>query len=281
MFSKKLLPNVQIIEGIIIFLFLFNACSDSTAPDKYVARVNDSFLTEAELSELADTVAFSKEHIKQIISNWVHNELLYQQAENNGIIKGREYTKIVENSSKKLAGALLLKKVSSEYTINVVPEEFEKYFMENKSNFVLQSTHFLLNRIKFNDYIKAVQFRSEMISNGWETALMKFKNDTSLIKSWTNTLFSEFEIYPRQILRVLEGLYPLEISIVISDEPGYYAVIEVLNRFEKGSIPPYRAIKPLVEKRFTAELEKLAIESYIKELYAKSEIEINYQNYED
>ena len=276
MFLKKHLLRVQIIEGIVISLFFFNACVDSTTPDKYVARVNNSFLTEEELSELTDTSTSSEAQVKQIISNWIHNELLYQQAKNNGIINGKEYENIIENSKKRLAGALLLKKVSSENTINILPEKLEKYFEKNKNSFALSSNHFLLNRIKFNDYIKAVQFRSEMISSGWERALMKFKNDTSLIKFWSSDLFSEYEIYPRQILRVIEGLYPLEISIVISDEPGYYAVIEVLNRFEKGSIPPFDVIKPLIEKRFTAELEKLAIESYIEELYAKSEIEINY-----
>ena len=277
MFLKKLLLHVLIIEGIVISLFYFYACADSSAPDKYVARVNNSFLTEEELSELVDTSASSKAHVKQIISSWVHNEMLYQQAEIDGIIKEREYEKTIENSKKRLAGALLLKKISSENTLDIVPEELQKYFSENKSSFTLPSNHFLLNRIKFNDYIKAVQFRSEIISGGWETALEKFKNDTSLIKYWTSTLFSEYEIYPKQILRVIEGLYPLEISIVISDEPGYYAVIEVLDRFEKGSIPPFNVIKPLVEKRYSAELEKLAIESYIEELYAKSEIEINYK----
>ena len=277
MFLKKLLLHVLIIEGIVISLFYFYACADSSAPDKYVARVNNSFLTEEELSELVDTSASSKAHVKQIISSWVHNEMLYQQAEIDGIIKEREYEKTIENSKKRLAGALLLKKISSENTLDIVPEELQKYFSKNKSSFTLPSNHFLLNRIKFNDYIKAVQFRSEIISGGWETALAKFKNDTSLIKYWTSTLFSEYEIYPKQILRVIEGLYPLEISIVISDEPGYYAVIEVLDRFEKGSIPPFNVIKPLVEKRYSAELEKLAIESYIEELYAKSEIEINYK----
>jgi hypothetical protein len=276
MFLKKHLQHVRIIEGIVISLIFFNACVDSTTPDKYVARVNNSFLTEEELSELTDTSISSEAQVKQIISNWVHNELLYQQAENSGIINEKEYETVIENSKKLLAGALLLKKVSSENTISILPGELEKYYDKNKNSFALSSNHFLLNRIKFNDYIKAVQFRTEMISSGWEKALMKFKNDTSLIKFWSNDLFSEYKIYPRQILRVIEGLYPLEISIVISDEPGYYAVIEVLNRFEKGSIPPFDAIKPLIEKRFTAELEKLAIESYIDELYAKSEIEINY-----
>lgn len=276
MFLKKHLLRVQIIEGIIISLFFFYACVDSTTPDKYVARVDNSFLTEEELSELMDTSASSEAQVKQIISNWVYNELLYQQAENKGIINEKEYETIIENSKKRLAGALLLKKVSSENTIDILPEELEKYFDKNKNSFAFSSNHFLLNRIKFNDYIKAVQFRTEMISSGWENAIVKFGNDTSLTKYWSGVLFNEYEIYPNQILRVIEGLYPLEISIVISDEPGYYAVIEVLNRFEKGSIPPFAVIKPLVEKRFKAELEKLAIESYIEELYAKSEIEINY-----
>jgi len=276
MFLKKLLKRVPIIEGIIISLFFFNACVDSTAPDNYVARVNNSFLTEEELEELTDTGTYTKSQVKQIISNWVHNELLYQQAENKGIIDEKEYETIIENSKKRLAGALLLKNVSSENTINILPEELKKYFDKNKNSFALPSNHFLLNRIKFNDYIKAVQFRTEMISNGWDKSLIKFKSDTSLTKFWSSVLFSEYEIYPKKILRVIEGLYPLEISIVISDEPGYYAVIEVLNRFEKGSIPPFDVIKPLVEKRYTAELEKLAIESYIKDLYKKNEIEINY-----
>jgi hypothetical protein len=276
MFLKKLLKRVPIIEGIIISLFFFNACVDSTAPDNYVARVNNSFLTKEELEELTDTGTYTKSQVKQIISSWVHNELLYQQAENKGIVDEKEYETIIENSKKRLAGALLLKNVSSENTINILPEELKKYFDKNKNSFALPSNHFLLNRIKFNDYIKAVQFRTEMISTGWDKSLIKFKSDTSLTKFWSSVLFSEYEIYPKKILRVIEGLYPLEISIVISDEPGYYAVIEVLNRFEKGSIPPFDVIKPLVEKRYTAELEKLAIESYIKDLYKKNEIEINY-----
>ncbi|MBT8377799.1 MAG: peptidyl-prolyl cis-trans isomerase [Ignavibacteria bacterium] len=241
-----------------------------------MARVNDSFLTEEMLSELTDTSITNQVQIKQIINNWVHSELLYQHAEKNGIFSDREYKRIINNSKRQLAGALLLKKITSESEVNVLPKELEKYYLKNKNSFILSSNYFLLNRIKFNDYIKAVQFRSEMISGGWENVLSKFENDTSVTKYWNKTLISEFEIYPKQILRVLEGLYPLEISIVISDEPGYYAVVEVLNRFNKGSVPPFEVMKPLVEKRYTAELEKLAIEKYIEGLYTKSKIEINH-----
>jgi hypothetical protein len=53
-------------------------------------------------------------------------------------------------------------------------------------------------------------------------------------------------------------------------------VLEVLDKFEKGSIPPFSAIKQQVAKRLLAEKEIIAVEDYIEELYLKNEIEINY-----
>ena len=50
-----LLNRKQIIEGIIFPLFLLYACSESQKPESYVARVNDSYLTETDLSELIDS----------------------------------------------------------------------------------------------------------------------------------------------------------------------------------------------------------------------------------
>jgi hypothetical protein len=276
MYLKKHLPCVRIVEGIIFSLFFLNACVESSKPDKYIARVNDSYLTKEELSELTDTSISSEENTKEIVRNWVKKELLFQQAENEGIVDERAYKKIIEDSKKQLAGALLLKKIASEKVHNFLPKELEEYFNNNKSSFILSSNFYLLNRIKFNNYSKAVQFRSELISKGWDSALEDFQNDTSLTKTWSSALLNEYEIYPKQVLRVIKGLHPLEISIVISDEPGYYSVLEVLDRFNKGSIPPFNVIKPIVEKRFTAEIEKIAIEKYIDDLYLKNEIEINY-----
>jgi len=276
MYLKKHLHRAEIVKGAIISLFFLNSCVESTKPDKYVARVNDSYLTEAELYELADTGKASSSNIKEVIKNWVRDELLYQQAEGEGIVDEEEYERIIEESRKRLAGALLLKKIASEIPEGVEQAELEEFYYKNKNHFTLSTDHYLLNRAVFSDYFKAVQFRSDLISTGWSSAVKNFENDTSLTKKSDSTLYSEQEIHPVQILRVVQGLYPLEISIVISDEPGYYSVLEVLDKFEKGSIPPFTAVKPEVKKRLLAEKEIIAVEDYINELYLKNEIEINY-----
>lgn len=277
MFLKKHLLPAGIVKGVFFSLFFFSSCVEPTKPDKYVARVNDSYLTEEELYELADTGKASSSSIKEIIRNWVNSELLYQQAEDEGIVGERDYERIIENSRKQLAGALLLKKITSEIPVDFTQAELEEYYNQNKSSFILSTDHYLLNRVKFSDYFKAVQFRSDLISTGWNPAVNKYEGDSSLIRISGNELLSEHDIYPVQILRVVQGLYPLEISIVISDEPGYYSVVEVLDKFEKGRIPPFKAIRSVVEKRLIAEKQIIAAENFIDELYQKNEIEIKYR----
>ncbi len=77
------------------------------------------------------------------------------------------------------------------------------------------------------------------------------------------------------MLRILEGLYPLEISIVIPDDRGYYTVVQLLDKYAAQSIPPFEAVKTEVESRYKSALTELALENYINDLYSLSEIEIN------
>jgi len=76
------------------------------------------------------------------------------------------------------------------------------------------------------------------------------------------------------LLRILDGLYPLEISIVIPDERGYYSVVQLLDKYSAGSVPSFNAVKNEVNRRYTSALTELAIENYINELYSKSEIDL-------
>ena len=110
---------------------------------------------------------------------------------------------------------------------------------------------------------------------GWEDAIKKSKHDPDLVNIENAVLVSEQDIQPVRLLRILEGLYPLEISIVIPDERGYYSVVQLLDKYSAGSVPAFHAVKTEVERRFRAALTELAVENYINELYSLSEVEIN------
>jgi hypothetical protein len=274
MYLKRHSLRERIIEGFLLSLLFLDSCTDKHAPGEYVARVNDSYLTREELSEIVDTThaVISKE---EAISRWVQKEVLYQAAVNEGIIDDPKFKEIIENSRKELAGAFLLQRYSSGETFSYTPQELEQYYKANHSSFILSSDAYYLNRVSFKDHNNAIEFRTDAISNGWSKAINEYKNDPSLVFINNNILINKNDIYPARVSRVVNGLYPLEISIVISDDAGYYTVVQVLEIYTRGSVPPYNIVKNKVEKRYLAELKKAAVEKYLEELYSKIEIEIN------
>lgn len=270
-----LLNKAKLFEGIFFPLFLFYACSESQKPDSYVARVNDSYLTEEKLSELVDSQYVTSANRTLAIKNWVKQEMLFQEAKKQGILKEKSFKNTIEKSERQLANAMVLENFMKNWIPEVTEENLNYYFEENKSSFKLAFDSYLLNKISFSEEDVAVQFRTELISSDWKSAANKFSEHSSLAEVSDTVLVAEQDIYPVKILRVLEGLYPPEISIVISDDRGYYWVVQLIDKYPAQSIPPFKTIKKEVERRFVSVSGEVAIENFIGELYSKNEIEIN------
>ena len=269
-----LLSRQKIIKGLLLVsLFLFS-CSKPEKPDSYIARVNDSYLKESELYEMADSQFVSEKFRSAFIKNWVRQEILFQEAVKQGITDSKEFKRAIENSRRQLAASLLLENFSASSQLNVTQAELENYYNENQSSFRLPFNSYFLNRITFSDRESAVMFRTEVILNSWQTAIEKFKHTPQLVSITSETLIPEQDIYPGRLIRVLEGLYPLEISIVIPDDNGYYTVVQLLEKYTAQSVPPYAAVRTEVERRYKSALTELALENYIDDLYSLSEIEI-------
>lgn len=265
---------IRKIEVIILPLFILIACSESKKPDSYVAKVNDSYLTESKLAELVDSQFVSDKSRSVIIKNWVRQEILYQEAVKEGLTKTKEFKETLESTKKQLASALILEKFAATARPQFTDEELKNFFEENQSSFKLPFNAYYLNRIDFSDRDAAVNFRTEMIMNGWAGAMNESEQDTNIFNVEDSVLVSEQDIQPVRLLRILEGLYPLEISIVIPDERGYYSVVQLLDKYSAGSVPAFEAVKVEVERRYKSALIELAIENYINDLYSLSEIEI-------
>ena len=271
---KMLLSRNRIIEGIIFPLFIFSACSETEKPDSYIARVNNSYLTEVEFAEMIDSQFVSEKSKATLIKNWVKQEILYQEAVKQGMTDTKNYKRSIEDTKRQLAASLVLQNFAASSQPVVTQEELENYYNENKTSFRIPFNAYYLNRINFSDRETAVMFRTELMTNGWTEAVNKFSSDLSLVKLESEVLISEQDIYPVRLLRILEGLYPLEISIVIPDERGYYTVVQLLDKYSAQAIPPFEAVKSEVERRYKAALTELALENYINDLYSLNEIEI-------
>jgi len=266
---------MRIIEVTLLSLFFLFACSESKTPEKYIAKVDDSYLTESGFEELIDSQFVSEKSKSVVIKSWVRQEVLYQEAVRTGLTDSKEFKQIIENTKKQLAAAMVLEKYAATIGQQFTNNELEDFFEENESSFKLPFNAYFLNRVNFSDREAAVNFRSNVILNGWDAAIDSIHLDTTATSLESKILVSEQDIQPPGLQRVLEGLYPLEISIVIPDERGYYSVVQLIDKYSTGEVPAFDAVIAEVESRYKSTLTELAIENYIEDLYSKSEIEIN------
>lgn len=249
-------------------------CSEETKKKDFVARVNDSYLTREEFASLVDTTNLNSDQKEQIIESWIYDEILFQQAKKSGITESDEYKKIINSSQKHLAGSMLVEDYAKNEDFDFSDEELLVYYEKNKNYFTSTSNSYLINKVLFVDVDKAIKFRNTAINENWETAVNIFLADSSIRKNYSFQLLEEHNIYPLHLSRILKDFYPLEISIVITEKPGYYSVVQLMKDFPANTILPFEVIKEKIKQRFLAEKKTQIIKDYLKELYSHNEIEI-------
>jgi len=272
--SIRHLSRLKKISFVLIAASILTGCGKEQPKTEYVARVNDAYLTKKELASLIDTTMVNTLHKSEVIRNWVNREILFQKAKNEGILQQDDYKGLINNSGKELAGVLLLESYISSVTINFEQRDLINYFEENSNDFKIADMSYLLNIIHFSNEDRAVEFRSLVLDSDWQKAMNIFYGDSAIINNENEVLLKEHDVLSIKVLRVVKRLHPLEISIVISEREGYYTVVQVIEKYSKGSLPSYNVIKHKVEKRYLAEKRKELLENYIKDLYSKNEIEV-------
>ncbi len=256
---------------------LIAGCGDKQDKKEFVARVNESYLSKDDLDEKLDTSFNNNFYRNEIIRNWIDEELLYQEAESEGILNDKDFENIINNSRKELAAALLLKKVFEQYKFTYNDNNLEEFYRENQNQFKLNEDAFILNVAEFRNEDEAIDFRTSVLQQDWQNVAQSKKYES--INSQTNIMIGISEIYPAQVRNLVQELYPRELSIVIQTDSLGYKIYQVVEIFHQGTIPPFNFIKEKVEKRFVSFEKRKFINEYIKKLYAENDIEVKNQDY--
>ncbi|MDT3694802.1 MAG: hypothetical protein ROY99_00335 [Ignavibacterium sp.] len=270
----KLLHNT--ISSIILFsvVLIVVSCTEKKQKTEYIARVNDSYLTREVFASLVDTSGITAEEKENAVKLWVYDELLYQKAVSDGITNEENFLRIVNDSKRKLAGSIYINKIIDDEDFDISDDDLAEYYEKNKLYFRADEDYFQLNKIYFNNEDKAIKFRNIAVESGWQSALNMFENDLSVINKINLAVVKESNLYPVQIAKIMKDFFPQEISVVITEKPGSYSLVQFIAEYAKGSELPFESIKADVTKRYKTELKTVAIENHIKELYSKNDIEI-------
>ncbi len=262
------------ISIILLTAFIFGGCSKESPKKNFIARVNDSYLTRDDLARLITSDSLNNFYRSEVIRNWINQELLYQAAIKKGIIKDDEFNRLIEDAKRKLASSMFLQKYYEDEKVEYDPSEVENYYNQHKDDFKRFYNSYFINTIIFNKEDEAIKFRATVLESNWDKALNVFKSDSSIIQSKQNELLYDYQIHPVTLFRVVSDLDPGEVSIVLNINSGQFAVVQEIDKYNQGTIPPYNVIKPVVESRFIAQKKDEMLSNYMKELYSNNEIEV-------
>lgn len=253
---------------------VLSGCGKEPSEKEYIARVNNSYFTKNDLAAVVDSGYGKNLYRNEIVRNWINEELLYQEARNTGILKNDEFLRVQKESEKRLAVTFLVNKLFKDEQLTIEPSEVKDYFEKHRDNFKLFHNAFLVNLVQFNDEDRAISFRDEAFTNGWPKSSEPIRNDSNIVSIESTKLVYEYELQPANLVRIIRELLPGEISIVINDGAGNYFVVQLLEKYERGSIPPFEIIDDLVRDRYVASKKEQFIKEYVQDLYSKNDIEV-------
>ncbi len=259
---------------VLFLLLLLSDCSEEEKETKSIAQVNGAVLTEHDLNAAVEGYGKNNRFKEEYINNWIKTEILYSEAVDNGILNEKDFISIVEQSKKNLAVSLYLNKLLDENQFVPSNEELLKYYNDQADDFRLDTDAFSYNICEFGNFDKAVQFRSILLESDWNKAINAFRDDADLKYSADNQLKSDYLLQPQILLNAVNMLLPNEVSIVLQTGATNYTIVQLIEKYNKGDLPPYEAVKQKIKNQFVVLKQKEFIQNYVEKLVEVHNIEI-------
>jgi len=267
---------------VIIFLAILAAgCTPKeSSTGTVLAKVNDSEITKEDfierinrLPEWARERFQSEEGKKNFLDEIIKEELLFQEAEKQGLNKDKEFQKRLEEFKKMTLISTLLKKEIEEKTkadAKEVRDFYEGHPDEFMSGLEVRTSHILVDtKDEAEDIFKKIQQKESFTD-----LASKFSKDKGTAEKGGDLgFFGKGRMVP-EFEKVAFNLKLKEISQPVKSKFGWH-IIQLTDKKE-GMARDFEEVKASIEKRLTLEKQKTLFDSYIKSLRGKNnKIEID------
>lgn len=260
--------------SLLALLLLFSLCDKSPEPVNYIARVNNTYLDADYLQKIYPDIfnepAAGDDYLKSITSNWVKNEILYQQAKKYHFNKDESIQYKVENYKKQLIIDSYIHFLL-QTSIQVNEDEIRSYYLKNKNSFQRDVDEAKVSHIIVDDFDEANHIKNILRSKNRKNIdqlFNKYSFETKVVRKGESIKEIDktiFESTPRNILGPIPSDY------------GYH-IIEVISRSRAGSIRPIDDVRSDILEKLTQIKIQDFYNSYIDSLYSITDYEIKFEN---
>jgi hypothetical protein len=263
---------------IILTGLFFLQCKEEERPAKNLVKVGDSVLTEEYVNNALGEFHNQAKYRDEFINNWIEREVLFKEAGNTGILDDNNFSLILNRSRKELAAAMLINKYLDDNKYEPASEESKKFYEQYKEDFILPDDAYKINIAYFGNKEKAIQFRSILIESDWKKAINAFRGDGALLSNESDKLIYIYQLQPVILYKIINNLLPGEISIVHQAEPMSFVIVELIEKYYRGSTPAFEIVQDKVKDRIIVLKNKEVIRNYVNKLIDEHNIEIKRYN---
>ncbi len=280
MFSKAHLlhRSKKIGCGVAAVLVLLQACSKQPSQKPFVARVDQEVLTEENLDDSLDSLRRTPRQRREYISEWVDNELLYQEARRRGLENNEQLRHQIEAATRKLViGELLDRELYHEE--NVSDDEIVALYNGGGEALRLREDVVNASYALFSDRDAANSFRGRLVrGTPWNITVEEVQTD-SLLKSHllriaTRQYCTQSNLYPTELWRLARNLGKDEVSFAVKTDAGYYIIVAHSVK-KQGELPDLDYIHDELRNRILIERRRMTYEKLLSELRSKHAVEVH------
>ncbi|MBS3945840.1 MAG: hypothetical protein KGZ42_10105 [Melioribacter sp.] len=266
--------HLRISPVLLISTLIFVSCSDEDRTSRHLVKVGDSVLTEENLENALGDFSNQSKLREEFINDWVEKEILYKEARDNGILDSDEFNRILENSRKELAAAFVINKYLEENKYEPGSDELKAFYEKYKQDFIFTEDYFKINTAYFNNIETAVRFRKLLVESDWKKTLNSFRGGETIINEQSALLIPAHKFASVTQYKIVTNLLPNEVSIVLQEEPQKFAIVQLIEKFDKGTLPSFDMITEIVKDRFMILKNKELVRRYLNKLIDDHNIDI-------
>jgi len=279
-FQKK-----RSVSVVIVLLLALGSCfrskETSETGERIYASVNGANLTESEFRALVPPEFFDRitpVHKKEIVREWVNNEMLYQEALRLNIDKEPEIARILKKSRRDLLSAEILERKMADVQVPG-DDELKRYYDEHSDYFILPSDEYKVRFALFDNMKDAKDFYDQVKRGASfsDLAIKESKDPTAQTGGILGTVNEEL-VEPaiwEAVVSTFERLGLTKISSPFSVIDGFGIVI-VDEVYERGTLKPFESVRDHVLDYYMIEKREEAKQSLLLQLMKQAKIEYHF-----
>lgn len=265
----------------VILTLLALSCGKPSFPSHEVARVDNNALTlEMIRAQLDSTSSLSQSEVHLFADRWINSELLYAEAQRQGLENSPTVQRQLEEARKQLAiNALLEKEIFIDTPQSVTEDEVSAYYNNHKNEFTLADDVVWISFAVFDDRKQAADFRSSVLQGtAWNTVIENLRtagNSSPTLLTYADSIFyTQHTLFPTELWKVARTLGKNEVSFPVKTSAGYFVIISH-GTFYKGSIPPLQYAENDIRGRIVMEKRQQRMTEFLEKLRKRHIVELN------